>query len=95
MEKLSIKGPQSDHKSDIERQLDALESRLRTVQLSLEILTGVCATLPDPETDNVPDDEGAEDEDEEIEADGGKHSKQPSHITHLTRSPSFRGRCRR
>jgi hypothetical protein len=78
MEKLSIKGPQSDHKTDIERQLDALESRLRTVQLSLEILTGVCATLPDPETDTVPDEEGAEDEDEDVEADDGKRTRHPS-----------------
>lgn len=84
MEKLSIKGLQSDHKTDIERQLDALESRLRTVQLSLEILTGVCATLPDPETDTVPDEEGAEDEDEDIELDGGKCSKRarPYHKSH-------------
>jgi hypothetical protein len=51
LEKLSIKTPDSDHKSTIELQLDALESKLRTVQLSLEILTGMCATLPDPEPD--------------------------------------------
>ncbi|KAH9950943.1 ARM repeat-containing protein [Amylocystis lapponica] len=30
--------------------LERLETQLRTVQLALEILTGVCATLPDPET---------------------------------------------
>ncbi|KAF6754254.1 armadillo-type protein [Ephemerocybe angulata] len=70
LEKLSLKGtPQSDHKTDIERQLDALEARLRTVQLSLEILTGVCATLPDPESDVSPDQEGDEDEDEDAEID--------------------------
>jgi hypothetical protein len=59
MDKLSMKTPGSDHKSSIELQLDALESKLRTVQLSLEILTGVCAMLPDPEPDL------AEDQDEE------------------------------
>lgn len=70
LEKLSLKGtPQSDHKTDIERQLDSLEARLRTVQLSLEILTGVCATLPDPESDVSPDQEEDEDEDEDAEID--------------------------
>jgi hypothetical protein len=50
MEKLSIKGtPKSDHKSTPERELERIEQKLRTVQLSLEILTSVCATLPDPE----------------------------------------------
>jgi len=57
LEKLSIKTPDSDHKSPIELQLDALESKLRAVQLSLEILTGMCATLPDPEPDLVRDQE--------------------------------------
>ncbi|KAJ2917874.1 hypothetical protein MD484_g2591, partial [Candolleomyces efflorescens] len=68
IENLSLKhGPKSDHKSDIERQLEALEARLRTVQSSLEILTGACATLPDPEPDTSPDQDEDEDEDEEIE----------------------------
>ncbi|TFK26788.1 ARM repeat-containing protein [Coprinopsis marcescibilis] len=65
MEKLSIKnGPQSDHKSEIEIQLEALEARLRTVQLSLEVLTGACATLPDPGPDDAADAEDAGNEDE-------------------------------
>jgi len=51
IENLSLKTPKSDHKSSIELQLEAVESKLRSVQLSLEILTGVCATLPDPEPD--------------------------------------------
>ena len=68
LEKLSIKGtPKSDHKSDIEVQLEALEARLRTVQLSLEILTGVSATLPDPENDASAEEE---DDDEDIAEDG-------------------------
>lgn len=60
LENLSIKSPGSDHRSSIELRLDALESRLRTVQLSLEILTGVCATLPDPEPD-LPKDQDDQD----------------------------------
>lgn len=60
MENLSIKIPDSDHKSSIELQLDALESKLRTVQLGLEILTGVCATLPDPEPGLAVDQEDEE-----------------------------------
>ncbi|KAJ7471753.1 armadillo-type protein [Mycena latifolia] len=63
IEKLSLKHtPKSDHKSPAEVELERLEGRLRTVQLALEILTGVCATLPDPDPD-VPheDDDGDED----------------------------------
>jgi hypothetical protein len=50
MEKLTLKDvPKSDLKTAVEIELDRLENQLRTVQLALEILTGVCATLPDPE----------------------------------------------
>lgn len=49
IEKLSLKHvPKSDHKLSTELELEKLENRLRTVQLALEILTGVYATLPDP-----------------------------------------------
>lgn len=52
MEKLSLKNtPKSDHKSSFETELENLENALRTVQLALEILTGACATLPDPTQD--------------------------------------------
>ncbi|KAI0299778.1 ARM repeat-containing protein [Russula brevipes] len=37
----------SDHKSETELGLERVEAKLRAVQLALEILTGVCATLPD------------------------------------------------
>lgn len=40
-----------------------LESNLRTVQLALEILTGACATLPDPGPD-APENEHDNDDDE-------------------------------
>lgn len=63
MQKLSLKNsPKTDHKSPAEIELAQIEQRLRTVQLALEILTGICATLPDPE----PVAEGG-DEDEENE----------------------------
>jgi hypothetical protein len=62
MEKLSLKNtPKSDHKSAVEIELERLEAKLRTVQLSLEILTGACATLPEPESDTAPGDGGCED----------------------------------
>ncbi|KIK99485.1 hypothetical protein PAXRUDRAFT_787973 [Paxillus rubicundulus Ve08.2h10] len=49
IEKLSLKNtPKSDHRSPAELELERLENRLRTVQLTLEILTGTWATLPDP-----------------------------------------------
>lgn len=50
MEKLSLKNtPKSDHKSPVELELERIENSLRTVQLALEVLTGVCATLPESE----------------------------------------------
>ncbi|THH20509.1 hypothetical protein EW146_g865 [Bondarzewia mesenterica] len=65
VEKHNIKGlPQSDHKSDIEMELQRIETKLRTVQLSLEILTNVCATLPDPDLEAEEDNE-----EEEVEGD--------------------------
>lgn len=68
MEKPSSKGiPKSDHQTPVERELDRVEAQLRNIQLSLEILTSVCATLPDPEpglsdaeeADELDEDEGA------------------------------------
>ncbi|KAH8111844.1 armadillo-type protein [Phellopilus nigrolimitatus] len=69
VEKLSLKHtPKSDHKSPGERELERIEARLRNVQLSLEILTGVCATLPDP--DPVSEADEVEIEDDELEGEG-------------------------
>ncbi|EJD54408.1 ARM repeat-containing protein [Auricularia subglabra TFB-10046 SS5] len=61
--------PKSDDRSPAEIELDTIEGRLRTVQLSLELLTGICATLPDPEPapegeEVVEDDIAEEDGDE-------------------------------
>lgn len=53
--------PKSDHKTEYEADLERLESTLRTVQLALEILTGVCATLPDPGPEAA-EEEGAEED---------------------------------
>ena len=65
MQKLSIKNSlQTDHKSPAEIELDRLERKLRTLQLALEILTGACATLPEPEPELADDSEDAQDEDE-------------------------------
>ncbi|KAF8921881.1 armadillo-type protein [Mucidula mucida] len=64
IEKLSLKNtPQSDHRSPIEIELDRLENQFRTVQLALEILTGTCAKLPDPDVAKH-DDEKEENEDD-------------------------------
>ncbi|KAF8204010.1 armadillo-type protein [Pholiota molesta] len=63
LENLSLKNtPKSDHKSTIEVELELLEAKLRTVQLALEILTGTCATLPDPEPDVPANQEAGDDE---------------------------------
>ncbi|EIW86944.1 ARM repeat-containing protein [Coniophora puteana RWD-64-598 SS2] len=64
IDKLSIKhAPKSDHRSPIEIELLKLENQLRTVLLSLEVLTGICAMLPETETDEA-DADGETGEDE-------------------------------
>ncbi|KAF7290517.1 ARM repeat-containing protein [Mycena indigotica] len=55
--------PKSDHRSPAEIELEQIEGRLRTIQLSLEILTGVCATLPDPDPPSTSDEPEGEDDD--------------------------------
>ena len=40
--------PVSDHKTNTELELEVIESKLRTIASSLEILTSICAKLPDP-----------------------------------------------
>lgn len=66
IEKLSLKhAPKSDHKPPTDIELDKIETRLRTVQLALEILTGACATLPDPEFGLSVEEDEDEDEDED------------------------------
>jgi hypothetical protein len=63
-EKLSLKGtPKSDHRTPEEIELDRLELQLRTIQLALEILTSVCATLPDYEPGSEEMEEPKDDED--------------------------------
>ena len=48
IEKLSLeKTPSSDYKTPTEIDLEKLENKLRTVKFALEILIGVCATLPE------------------------------------------------
>ncbi|CUA76366.1 HEAT repeat-containing protein 3 [Mus musculus] [Rhizoctonia solani] len=61
--------PKSDDKSPAEMVLERIERRLRVLQLSLEILTGVCAQLPDPEpvTEDMADDDEEMDEQGEFE----------------------------
>lgn len=68
LENLSLKHvPKSDHKSQMEVELEVLEAKLRTVQLALEILTGTCATLPDSEPDLPAGQEDEEDNDDVAE----------------------------
>ncbi|TBU46133.1 ARM repeat-containing protein [Dichomitus squalens] len=65
LENLSLKHtPKSDHKTPSELELERLETRLRTIQLALEILTGMCATLPDPEMFSGATDADGEDDNE-------------------------------
>jgi len=65
LEKLSLKhAPKSDDKTSSQIELERLETKLRTVQLALEVLTGVCATLPDPEPASPHGDAADGDDDE-------------------------------
>ncbi|KAF7784171.1 hypothetical protein Agabi119p4_336 [Agaricus bisporus var. burnettii] len=73
IENLSLKHtPKSDHRSTAEVDLEKVETRLRALQLTLEILTSTCATLPDPEFAPTDDDEEVEDEDLDKEQDDGE-----------------------
>ncbi|KAI1793049.1 ARM repeat-containing protein [Ganoderma leucocontextum] len=72
LENLSLKNtPKSDHKTASELELERLETRLRTVQLALEILTGMCATLPDPEVFSGATEADGQDDNEDDEGDEG------------------------
>lgn len=65
--------------------MERLETKLRTIQLGLEILTGVCATLPDPEIPQEEEEEGADeglevddiDEDEDLDIDMAPNDSSP------------------
>ncbi|KAF9531883.1 armadillo-type protein [Crepidotus variabilis] len=91
LEKMTLHTPKSGHKTEIELQLENLEGKLRTVQLSLEILTGACATLPDPTPDLPKDQEDPEGDDDldidaqvDIEMDATEETTQ-----NIVESPSF------
>ncbi|KAI5898062.1 ARM repeat-containing protein [Schizophyllum commune H4-8] len=81
-------GPKSDHQSAAEVELGQLEAKLRTLQLALEILTGTCATLPDPEPEEHPtgDEEDEEDEDGDVEVDDAADTAPVSSDVGATRS---------
>ncbi|KAG8723791.1 hypothetical protein FRC12_011343 [Ceratobasidium sp. 428] len=61
--------PKSDHKTPAEIALERIERRLRVLELALEILTGVCAQMPEPdpvEEDMVEEEMKEMEDDEEI-----------------------------
>jgi hypothetical protein len=66
---LDTKAPH-DHKSPIELELERIEGQLRMVHLALEVLTGTCATLPDPDV-ALDDNSGELQEDEDEDEDEG------------------------
>ncbi|KZT62660.1 ARM repeat-containing protein [Calocera cornea HHB12733] len=73
--------PGTDHQSEEERELDAVERRCRTLLMALEVLAGVCAVLPD-EVVLRPDGEGEEeggmdeDMDEDMVADAADDTEE-------------------
>jgi hypothetical protein len=56
-------GAKSDHKSTADVELEWIEAEMRTVKLALELITAICAELPEP--DDEDDEEIEEDEEEE------------------------------
>jgi hypothetical protein len=63
-------GAKSDHKSEFERQLECIEAELRTTTLALEVITDLCAELPEVQDNEEQDmQDGDEEEEEEWEDD--------------------------
>ena len=66
--------------------MERFENRLRAIQLGLEILTSVCATLPDSEI--PPEDEGGEEEEEGEEGMDGEEATDAEMATDETPTAS-------
>lgn len=62
-------GAKTDHKTKAEVELERIESELRAVKLALELITGICAELPDPEEGDEDEEIEEEDDEEEWESD--------------------------
>ncbi|KDQ63136.1 hypothetical protein JAAARDRAFT_120264 [Jaapia argillacea MUCL 33604] len=86
IEKLSLKNtPKSDHKSTEEMELERIETKLRTVQLGLEMLTGICATLPEPE---IPLEDESDEDDDDMEDAGDDDMEADDTIPGVKPNPS-------
>jgi len=57
-------GAKSDHKSTADIEFEWIETEIRTVKLALELITAICAELPEPDD---ADEETIEEEEEEEE----------------------------
>jgi hypothetical protein len=57
-------GAKSDHKSTADVELEWIETEMRTVKFALELITAICAELPEPEDEDAQDEEIEEDEEE-------------------------------
>jgi hypothetical protein len=44
-------GAKSDHRSHAELELERIESELRVLKMAIELITGICAELPEPDDD--------------------------------------------
>ena len=75
--------PKSDHKTPSERELELLETRLRAIQLALEILTGMCAALPDPEVFSGATGDGQDDNEGMFAVGRGKSRPSRFMLTHV------------
>jgi hypothetical protein len=79
----------SDHKSETDLGLERIEVKLRAVQLALEILAGICATLPDPDLEPGADEEVEEEVFEEDAADDIAMDETPDEPMTLDDAPDL------
>ncbi|CAG8581852.1 15378_t:CDS:2 [Acaulospora colombiana] len=62
-------GAKSDHRTHAEVELDRIESELRVLRMAIELVTGICAELPEPDDDADVISDEEDDEEEEWEDD--------------------------
>ncbi|KAG8799806.1 hypothetical protein FRC16_004319 [Serendipita sp. 398] len=83
-------GAKSDHKSQADVDLERTEAELRVVKLALELITGICAELPEPEEGDLDGelDEDEEEIEEEWESDEDDNGMKMEEDTATTNDPS-------
>ncbi|KAF8323967.1 hypothetical protein DL93DRAFT_2049554 [Clavulina sp. PMI_390] len=82
--------PKSDHRTADDKELERIETQLLTVQLCLEILTGICASLPDMDLELDIDKDGKNrqtTDDDDLDGDADPTNSTPTSLLHLLTLP--------